>query len=71
MLGLSSWGVGLISHSVQIVAGLRGVVLSLELLDAMRPAPAVVDLRPFVFCQFVLWEVGKSMDEWKGSHPCL
>lgn len=57
MLCLRCRSVGLICHSVQIVACLWDVVFSLKLLYSVGPASAEVDLRSFVFNQFLFWEV--------------
>ena len=62
LLCFGSGAKGLISCTVNIEATFRCIVLTLELLDAARPAFTMKDLRHFVFLQLVRREIGKLVE---------
>lgn len=71
MRHIGSNGEGLIGGAVDIVTAFGGVIFALELLNSARPPLAVEDLRPLIFLQLLLWQIGQLVEKRKRSLSLL
>jgi hypothetical protein len=56
---------GLIRNTVNIVTAFGSVIVALELFNSARPPLAVEDLRPLIFLELLLWQIGQLVEKRK------